>query len=292
MAENIAKKLDEIGPSIGGIIDRTDEALQGQPVIDLQKVASDVAKEFNFDSLAKTPGASGVTEKIKKELEILLSNGDSLGVKKAWDLRRGIDESLKKAYKSKSFDEFPDVEAALLKMRGSIQEQINKSVDGAVKAGVLPEAEGALQGLMKKYSLLSSADHIVTKETARNAANRAIGLTDTIAGGAGLSTGALLSSGDPLTAAATAIAAGAANKAARTYGPNVMALGADKLGKGIQALSPSVVPMARRIEKGLSSVKAISGANSTANSPDLRILKEVATDEDSMKRRLNQKRGK
>jgi gas vesicle protein len=292
MAESIAQKLDEIGPSIGGIIDKTDEVFQGGAVVDLQRVAKEVADEFNFDQLAKTPGASGAVAKIQNELDILLSNGDALPLKKAWELRRGIDASLKKAYKSKAFDEFPDVEAALLKMRGSIQDQINNSVDEAVSVGAIDGAEGALQGLLKKYSLLSNADSIVTKETARNAANRAIGLTDTIAGGAGLSTGALLSSGDPLTAAATAIAAGAANKAARTYGPNVMALGADKLGKGLQSLSPSVAPIVRRIEKGLSSTKSISGLNSTANSPDLRLFKEVAADEDSMRRRMEKKRGK
>lgn len=78
----------------------------------------------------------------------------------------------------------------------------------------------------------------------RESANRFFGLTDTVAGGSGLMAGAVLAGG-PLSpiAAATAVGSAMANKAARTYGPALVATTADKLAKQLMK-SPQMQQMA------------------------------------------------
>ena len=87
----------------------------------------------------------------------------------------------------------------------------------------------------------------------REAANKAIGLTDTIAGGAGATTGAIIGHFTGLGPEAGALigapVAAAGNKLARTYGNQLVAVGADKAANALKAMPK--IPLATQANPGL-----------------------------------------
>jgi hypothetical protein len=76
------------------------------------------------------------------------------------------------------------------------------------------------------------AEDMATDRIARDSANRAFGLTDTIAGAGGAGIGAAISD-DPKEGLVYGALAAAANKAGRAYGNPLMATGFNKLSKSL-----------------------------------------------------------
>jgi len=83
----------------------------------------------------------------------------------------------------------------------------------------------------KEFGTSANVYNIANDRVQRESANQMFGLTDTIAGGAGTTIGAVF--GGAPGAVATGLLATAANKLGRTYGPGLVSGGADALSKGL-----------------------------------------------------------
>lgn len=234
IAENLEGALEHYGQSIGQSIEMADQVISDKAV-NLRDVINKVTKSIDLDQMKKTPGLEGTAQKIEGYFETLIGNGETVGPMKAWNIKRGIDKALSTAYKNKAFSEFPEAESALLKIRSELQNNINGLVDDMAKAIGFPQSP--IRSDLAKYSLLAEANRIATKESARAIANRMVSLTDYIAGAGGLAAGAtqFLQGGADIPSVAktagAALAVGALNKAGRTFGPPMMATGANAISR-------------------------------------------------------------
>jgi hypothetical protein len=114
-------------------------------------------------------------------------------------------------------------------------------VADSVQAHGSDELVDQLRGANKDFGMSTRIGDIATDRVSREAANRAFGLTDTIAGGAGATAGAAIAG--PPGALLGGAAMGGINKLGRTYGNSLMATGADKVSQFLLK-SPAMQKMA------------------------------------------------
>lgn len=142
----------------------------------------------------------------------------------------------------------PDAESALKTMRGFLNDKVKDQIQTMGDAIGNPDAAKNLTELNAKYGMASKVARIAGDRANREGANKAIGLTDTISGGAGATIGAKIgmSAGGPAGAVVGGIVGGGAgalaNKGARTYGNQIAAVSADSLANLIKN-SPSLVKL-------------------------------------------------
>lgn len=281
----LAKKLDtvvdDVGKQIGAVINQADEAA-GPAAINVPELVNDLGQKLNTKSLEGIPNAEKSVSLINEYLETLLKNGKEITLKRAWEIKRGIDSQLKKAYRSKAFADFPEAQQALLEIRNALRDRINDVVGKVAPKSDLPM-------LLSKYSNLVEAERLALGGAARAAANRTVSLTDYLAGmagsaarpGVGFGAGYLLGDdsdrvGSGLMGAA--IAAGG-NKLLRTYGNAAGAKALSGLASALQGPANFMAPMARQSQKLLTGngTGAVRGAVHTLNPAELRPrLKSVA----------------
>lgn len=206
--DRVSKLKEAAGEEVGSLVKGAGNA----KVVDTQRLANQVFYSPKVDLMRRTPGMEGAVESIGKQVETLAKNG-KMDLAEAQALRRQIDKSINWGKAS------PDVGAAEgLKMqrtgiRDAMNEGINTLSPGAPKDQLL--------AANKKYSSMARADEILEKELARNQSNRAISLTDTISGAAGMA------KGGPVGAAVMT----GLNKAGRTFGNSVQARVYDSIAK-------------------------------------------------------------
>jgi hypothetical protein len=147
---------------------------------------------------------------LEGELEVLAAN-KQLTLPEAQALRQRIDESINFLKKQ---PELKGSQAALYEIRTALRDKMNDAINLLEGAG-----KDSLKKANLRYSNLAKAQELAEKQIARDANNRAISLTDTIAGAAGAS------SGNPLLT----VALPAVNKFGRTFGNAIMARSADSL---------------------------------------------------------------
>lgn len=155
----------------------------------------------------------------EKEAEALAQNGN-MTLSQAHELRKRIDQSIK--FNKRRTDLPPGAQEVLYKIRDNINQAINDGINAAKIAGA-----DAIKKANKAYSQLAQLDDMAANRIAMNSANRAIGLTDTIAGGAGFAAG-FASGGDledRLKRGLVGASLGLANKVGRTFGSGVQATG-------------------------------------------------------------------
>lgn len=239
IVERIKPKLDDAGKQIEHLITSADSAIGG-PSLDNQVLVKQLKSDLTAGK-AGIPGGGSYLKKVDEFLEDLASNGKELTLKQAWRIKRGIDDVLESSYRNKTFEQFPMADEALLAIRNRLRDSINLVVDGTSEA--IGSQAGALRAQLSRYGNLAEASRIATKEMARNAANRTISLTDTIAavGGLGLRSGAGAGAGyalggDTEDALLGAGLAAGGNKLLRTYGNPASAVALRAMGQGISAL--------------------------------------------------------
>lgn len=217
--------LDSVGQDIGSLLSAADAA--GAKTISAQDIALKIAEDPAIAGLAKTPGMEGVASRLNQSLDTLYANGDQLSLKEAQTLRKGIDKSINFG---KSVDDLKGMQPHLYDMRNALAEGMNSSIND-----FQGNSSDALKAINRRYSDLSRIGEISTKRAGMNAANRAVGLTDTIAasGGAGAGGGIGYAVAGPLGAKVGAPVgaafAGGINKLARTYGPALDANASDMI---------------------------------------------------------------
>lgn len=228
MYERLDTRLSEIGSKLKEPLQRVFDAA-GDYKVDMQNFASEIARELDLESL-KAAGAKGkqIASKIEAEIVDLAERG-SMSLPEMWESRSAIDNLLKKYYKgSRASADWDESAQALFHIRNRMRDFVVGAADK------IPGAE-PLRGELRKYHELSLAKDIAEKEMAAEMANRAISLTDTIAGvggaaikpglGAGLG---LATGGDAESAFWGGLAGAGLNKGLRTFGPGTSAVTAKK----------------------------------------------------------------
>lgn len=207
---------EKAGKQIGQIVDSAGDA----KLVDSQKIGIEILDSPELTQLRKTPGMESAVAAIEKQVETLAKNGE-LTMKEAQALRQGIDRSINF---NKAVPDMRGAQEGLYMQRTAVRNAMNEGINSLPNA----PAKNALLKANRKYGNLSEASDILEREVGRQQANRAISLTDTIAGAAGATTGSPLAS----------IALGALNKAGRTFGNSMQARGYDAASKlsGLGAL--------------------------------------------------------
>jgi hypothetical protein len=218
IASRVDKLKEAAGEEIGGLVKGAGNA----KVVDAEKLGLEILDSPELALMRKTPSMEGAVANIEKQVETLAKNGQ-MDVGEAQTLRQAIDEAL---YKHGRSPEFTGAQEGLYLqrtgLRDAMNEGINKLTPGAPKDQLLAANH--------KYSNMATASDVLEKELARNQSNRSISLTDTIAAGAGASTGS----------PAAALILGALNKTGRTFGNSMKARGYDALANMLAKSAPVV----------------------------------------------------
>lgn len=193
-------------------------------VVDGAAVGVKLLESPTLALLRKTPGAESTVKAIEAAAETFAQNG-SMTLKEAQAIKRSIDKQIRY---QKGIPDLDGKQQAMFEGRTVLRDQMDEAV------GDLGAGKGALKAAFKKQGVLEKASDLAEKEAGRTQANRAISLTDTIAGAAGASTG------NPLAA----IGLTALNKAGRSVGNAVQARGFDAAGNLI-AKVPAMAAFAK-----------------------------------------------
>ncbi len=207
------------------------------------------AKEKLGDSVEATSALA----KLQGYLDDLGSKyGDrTLDPKKANEIKGAFDEAIN--YSRNPLTKQPGVEQAFSAARNELNNKIAAHIE-AIGNATDGETADALRAANKEYGYSAQLKNMAKDKAARESANRAFGLTDTIAAGSGAGVGGLLGHaiGGPVGgaegAALGAAVGGGVNKLARTYGPGIQAAGANLAAKGLNAVGKIAAPIGDAIE--------------------------------------------
>jgi len=209
--KRISKRVDALkedaGQEIGDLLDSAGDS----KLVDAKELADELLASPAIEEMRFTPGMEGAAEKIAQQLSTLASNG-KLSLREAQALRQRIDRSINFNKRA------PDMGAAqegLYLQRTKIRDAMNDGINSLDSSA----PKDRLLAANRKYSHMADADEILERELAREQSNRAVSLTDTIAGAGGMATG------NP----AAGLALGAVNKFGRTFGNSMQARGYDAM---------------------------------------------------------------
>lgn len=289
--KSISSNIDDAhaaaGQEIGSIIKPVSDEMGG--VINAKKIAEQIAQDPSIQEIGSTPGMEGVAQKIDAHLNTLAKNGENMTLEQAQKLRQGIDKSINF---SKRIPEMAGSQPYLAKMRNAISDEMNNVVNTYDQTVGETMSSDRLRMANQAYSKLTQLKDISDNRMAAMAANRAIGLTDTIAGSGGAAVGAGIghASGMPGGGAVGAVVGGAvgggANKVARTFGPSLAANVADYsagLARNATSLSDLVGESPAVIPASLDNINAIFGSQSNSTFADRKLA------DDALARRMNKK---
>jgi len=203
------------------------------------------------ESLGNKEGKAAAVSKVEAYLDQLVEDhGDNLlDPKTANDIKSSIDQSIN--YARNPLNPDPVKEQAFKELRTYVNEKILDHIDDIGKKIGDPELASKLKEANKNYGFSKSLERMSGDRVARNEANRMFGLTDTIAGGAGMAAGAA-THGTP--GALVGLGAGLVNKLGRTYGPGIIASGANK---AAPILEKTAVPLGNAIENNPGLLRAV-----------------------------------
>lgn len=259
--KNASKLKEKAGEEIGDLITSADSA--GVAKIDGKALSEMILKDPEIVAAAKTPGMTALVNAAKRDAELLAQNGE-MGIKQAHELRKNIDKAIN--FNKRRVDLGPGEQEVLYKIRDSINNAMNSKID---EIAGLPGAD-QLKKANKAYSDLSRLEEIAENRVGMNASNRTFGLTDTIAAGAGLASGATTAG-----RLAGAAAAGLANKVGRTFGKGTQAVLFNK-GASVFSNGPAVTAFAKNnpalfqvLERSMAGADFTKPENEITNNPRL-----------------------
>lgn len=201
--------------------------------IDTAALADDLRGGSEAGFLSKTPGMEGASGSYNRALDTLQKNGD-IDLRQAQGLRQGVDKSINFG---KRVPEMTGTQQGLYEIRDALRNKMNDVVNESPEIAASGKKD-ALLAANKRYSALAEIDKILDDKIARDAANRSVGLTDHISGGAGATIGASVA-GLP-GAAVGGLAGGAVSKFGRTFGDSLRATGYDAVANALAKLPPGV----------------------------------------------------
>lgn len=194
--------------------------------------------------------------KLATTLDEIAQNGDKVDVAKANSIIKDLSDDVNYSIVQK---ERPVYQQAISDIRNRLRDQVNAHV-ATIDQALGSQDSQKLVKLNDLYHNLSDANELMVKAVARDNANRAISLTDSIAGVGGGISGALVGAakGHTLEGALLGHGLGAVNHAGRKFGPAIQASLANKGAQGLETLSQ--IPGAGLIGQGLDAVQNASSA--------------------------------
>lgn len=221
----IAKRVEKLKEKTWGAVEDLLNKGGDDAVVDGAEAGMRILNSEEL-TLLREAGETGAVQALEDAAEQLAGMG-KVTLPKAQQIKRTIDKQINY---NKAIPDMTGGQAARFAKRTALRDQMDDAVTG------LGGAKNELKGAFRKHGLLEKASEIGEKEAGRQQANRAISLTDTVA-----AAGALSSGGGPLLS----LAAGAINKAGRTFGNSVQARGFDAASK-LMAKSPAMTAYAQR----------------------------------------------
>jgi hypothetical protein len=179
--------------------------------------------------LLREAGETQAVKALEDAAEQLAGMGN-VTLSKAQQIKKTIDNKINY---NKSFPDTAGSNAARFEKRTALRDQMDSAVSS------LGGEKDELKAAFRKHGLLEKASDIAEREAGRNQANRAVSLTDTVVGAAGLARG------EPMTAVALA----AANKFGRTFGNSIQARTYDAAAKQLAKI-PRFAEMAEKNPAG------------------------------------------
>lgn len=241
---NAGKKLNDIYTRVSEAIPNITKRETGfNPVRDKEEIISSVKK-----AMGNEVGARNALNQVDAYLDDLAQTyGDvALDPSTANDIKGAIDRTIN--YSRNPMNKQPDAEKAFSATRRILEKRIAADVDFIGEQLGSEDLSKALRAANKEYGTSANIYNIADDRVQRESANRMFGLTDTIAGGAGTTVGAVVGGGAPGAIAGGMLAAGA-NKLGRKYGPGMLSGGSDLVSKGLLKASKSKT--LRQLPKGL-----------------------------------------
>lgn len=239
VADRIEAAKDVAGKTIGHILDTSDAA--AAPKIDAQSIALHLSEDPEIKSLANIPGKEGTYKQVQNYLQTLYNNGHTLSLRDAQKLRQGVDDSINF---NKRVPEMAGAQPYLYKIRDTLSQTMNDAVNAIDQFGLGSVPHGTVDRLKEAnaaYSKLSTLGKIADTRIGALSSNRAVSLTDTMAG----LTGAALGH-SPMESAVIGAGMAGANKFGRTFGPSLMATGA-RAGASVVQAAPAALGAASKV---------------------------------------------
>lgn len=250
MAAKVRARVKEVGEDLGAMRKELDKA---PARFDVNQFL-ERAKQEVMNPLAEMPGRESDVRAVAEYLnQFTTKAGESPTFEKMFKFRQDLDDQLRPLYDRSRIAAAPEKLEQLAKVRNILEDELTTAGNRASEqiGGSFAEK---YQTTKELFSRLKTAEKILGKESARESANRAVSLTDTIMGGAGL-VGGLMHG--PIGALG-GIAAAGANKLMRTYGNQIAAdvLNRATTVRAIQAASTRVEDrIGQSVSRFLSSAK-------------------------------------
>lgn len=234
-------KLDEIYKSVEQSIPNIGKRDSGfNPIRDKDEILSSVAEK-----LGDAEGAKRIVSRVDEYLTDLgLKYGDNvLDPKTANGIKGQVDDVIN--YSRNPLSKEPNAEKAFLSVRRNLEKKIAGDIDFLGNQLGSSNLSKSLREANKEYGYSTTIRNIARDKVNRESANQLFSLTDTIAGGAATTAGAI--SGGTPEAILYGLGGIAANKAAKKFGPGLLSKGS---GAGARMLrsSPEII---RQAPKGL-----------------------------------------
>jgi hypothetical protein len=232
----------DVGSKIGEIYNSVSDKMKLNP-ISKDNAINELIDASSSSKIRPTIGKDAYDTKMLSVIEDISKQNDVFDNPKVMNELIGeIDQKINYAKKTQ---DLPEIQQGLLAIRNKLREQLTSRVDEIGNELNNTNLKKELLDLNKRYSRISELNAISSDRVARESANRAFGLTDTIVasgvGGAGAMEGYRQ---DGVTGAlkglALGAAAGLANKGARQYGSPLLAQGLLKTGQKL-AQTPETV---------------------------------------------------
>lgn len=243
-SQTIAERASEAVANKGGEIQALTDELSG---LENQASYSGMPRTQIAENLkakliknSEIPAVQERNAKVSQWIDDFVNSGEpNLSFQKLRQLKGDVKDLIK-------WDRLPQADIPL-------EEQFHRALYDELRSGEESGADAIekafygnqsnrLQDLKSTYGDLKTAQRIAENRASSDTANRAIGLTDTISGGAGATVGAHV--GGPVGAALGGAVGAVGNKLGRTYGNQVMAKAADATSKAF--LSPTLLDLMKK----------------------------------------------
>ena len=222
--------LDEAGEKIGIIYDKVYDATKNKIEALKPKMFDRLTSSVLSDDSMPKINRKEYLSKMQSVVDDILDQSNEITDPRYLNKMIG-DVDMLINYSKKS-NELPSIQKGYLAIRRELRDQLNELVGVIGKEIKEPKLKEEILNLNKRYSNLSDIHDISMDKAIRLDANRAISLTDTIAGGAGAVAGAATQSG-PVSGAIGGLVGGALsaglNKLGREYGAPITASAAKSI---------------------------------------------------------------
>lgn len=271
------------------------EAIEKQFQFNMRRIGERIEKELIKPNMMKrADGSLGANPALTGEVDKLISVAENFKSFAPTTMRQGNvvkgaqgratnfnSETIPQAFRQEVYHVIKSELDDVVAKTGNLEAGVAKALgQGQASAGAVSArnqgVSNAYQGAKKTYGQMTQAEDMALKSAGRNAANRTISLTDTIAGVGGMA------AGGPVPA----LALGAANKLVRKYGDSLAAVGAMKTAEALEKTPAVFGKFASVLENAARNGTLPATHLELMKDPDYRRISENLEKSGAMQRRL------